>query len=94
MDFLQTRFAKNPDVIARAVENETVLLHLDSGVYYKLNEVGRAVWDLLDGERDVAALVAAIMKDYDVSAETLTADLQQLFTELEREGLVRTEADR
>lgn len=50
---------KNGDVVARALADGGggVLLHLESGAYHGVNQVGLIVWELIDGERTVAQLV-------------------------------------
>ena len=35
-----------------------------------LNEVGKFIWQLLENETDEAAIVSAILKEYDVDRET------------------------
>lgn len=37
-----------------------VLLHLESGEYHGINEVGCLIWELLDGERTVEAVAVAL----------------------------------
>lgn len=37
-----------------------VLLHLESGQYHGINEVGCLIWELLDGERTVDDVVVAL----------------------------------
>ena len=54
--------AKNENVaFRRLAEGEGgVLLHLGSGEYHGINEVGCLIWELLDGERTVGGLVVAL----------------------------------
>jgi len=53
------KYQRNPDIVARALaENEGgVLLHLETGAYFGINEVGFAIWELIDGERSMSDLV-------------------------------------
>jgi hypothetical protein len=37
----------NDDVVFRELEGEAVLLNLETGVYFGLNEVGTRIWSLL-----------------------------------------------
>jgi hypothetical protein len=74
--------------MVQEVEGRTVLLDIDSGEYFALNGVGRSVWDLCDGTRTVAEVVAAICGEYDVSAETASDDTGALIESLAEAGLV------
>jgi hypothetical protein len=53
-------FRRNPSVVARALRDELVVLHLKSGQYYGLNGVGALLWDMIDGTRTTASLVDAL----------------------------------
>jgi hypothetical protein len=60
-----TTLAKNENVaFRRLAEGEGgVLLHLESGEYHGINEVGCLIWELVDGERTVDGLVVALGED-------------------------------
>ncbi|MGH3020173.1 MAG: PqqD family protein, partial [Gaiellaceae bacterium] len=52
---------KNPQVVYRTLAGEGgVLLHLESGAYHGLNEVGTFIWGLLDEEKTFDQLVAEL----------------------------------
>jgi len=38
------------------VEGDSVLLDIDSGEYFSLNEVGGRVWELCDGPRSIDSI--------------------------------------
>jgi hypothetical protein len=84
--------AINPSVIYRELAGEVVLLNLQSGVYYGLDPVGARVWQLLTQSRGVDDVCATLIDEYDVSAETLRADVQRLIGELSEKGLVIVES--
>lgn len=54
--------ARNPQVVARELPppDGAVLLHLETGAYHGLNPVGFLIWDALDEERPVGAVVDAV----------------------------------
>lgn len=91
MTFSGKRYTRNPDVIARTVGSDSVLLNLKSGVYYKLNEVGRDVWERIDGSVDASGILNMMLAEYDVERGTLERDLAELLGDLEREGLIVAE---
>jgi hypothetical protein len=57
-----SRLGQNENVaFRRLAEGEGgVLLHVESGEYHGINEVGCLIWELLDGERTVDGLVVAL----------------------------------
>ncbi len=83
-------FGRRDRVIAQQVEEQTVLLDIESGQYFALNEVGKSVWDLCDGTRTVAQVADAICSGYDVVEEVALTDASALLEALAGVGLVST----
>ena len=77
-----------PDQVSCDLAGETALLHLKSGVYFGLNDVGTLVWNLVQEPRSFAALRDAILKEYDVAPDRCEHDLLALIEELSTAGLV------
>lgn len=63
------------DQIHSTVEDEAVLLELNSGVYYGVNYVGRFVWEHVQEPRTVGSLISLVAREYGVSAEECRADV-------------------
>jgi hypothetical protein len=74
----------------QVVADEAILIHLQTGSYYSLNDVGTRFWGLLDGERSIADCAAAIAAEYDAPAEVVLGDLLELAEDLRKEGLATT----
>jgi hypothetical protein len=69
--------------------HETVILHLESGVYFGLDKVGTRVWNLLAEPRTVSELRDAIVARFEVEPGPCEADLLRLLAQLLEKGLVR-----
>jgi hypothetical protein len=78
----------HPSVITRELSGETVLLNLESGVYYGLDTVGTRVWQLLTQGRTIAGVCDTMIEEYDVAAQVLHADVMRLVGELHDRGIV------
>jgi hypothetical protein len=85
----------NPDVIARALPDGTVLFDPKSEVYFGLNETGTAVWEALrSGVSSEEQLVAAIRARWpDAAPVVVTAHVRELLADLSVEGLVLDAAE-
>ncbi|MEE9391659.1 MAG: PqqD family protein [Planctomycetota bacterium] len=70
------------------LSDDTVVLHLKSGVYFKLNEVGARIWELLVSPRGFLDLQEIIVSEFEVSAEQCEGDLIKILGELAKHGLV------
>ena len=67
-----------------------VLLKLDSGEMYTVNDTTLDFLRRIDGKRTIASIVEELTASIDVDAETLTADLIEITGELRKEALVVT----
>ncbi len=75
-------------VVAQQAQGEQVLLALDTGQYYTLNDVGSTVWGLCDGATTLASVVEAVCAEFDAPPEVVEADVIELVGELVGEGLL------
>ncbi|MBI1801785.1 MAG: PqqD family protein [Chloroflexi bacterium] len=85
-----TQLRRSPDASYQDIAGEAILIHLKTGVYYSLNEIGTFFWNQLDGERTIAGY-AQLIAGESVDAppiETITADLIELAEKLAKENLV------
>jgi hypothetical protein len=82
------QFQVHPSVICRELSGETVLLHLESGVYYGLDAVGTRVWQLIMQGRTIATVCDTMIEEYAVAPDVLRADVTRLVGELRDRGIV------
>jgi len=87
MAALTDRIEVRPDVVFRALGTEAIVLNLESGVYFGLNDVGARIWTLLQ-DRDLAAVIEVLVEEYDASVTDIEADVLTLVDELVHKGLV------
>jgi hypothetical protein len=81
-------FTIAPQVMARQVGSETVILDLASGLYFGLDEVGTRVWELIGAGRSVDTICETLQDEYDVAGETLRKDVLALVDDLRSRGLL------
>ena len=67
---------------------EAAILGLKNSVYYGLNAVGARIWELLREPRSLQEVQAAIVSEYDVSADQAESDLVQFLRGMLAEGLI------
>jgi len=74
--------------ISSELADEAVILNLDSGIYYGLNEVGARVWELIQQPRSFSELHETLLEEYDVPAETCRQDLAKILLDLKSASLI------
>lgn len=80
--------AHAPGIIGRLMDGEAVLVDPARGKVRVLNAVGAAIWELVDGRRDVAALAQAVAAEYDVSLAQAQADVAAFCEDLVGRGVL------
>ena len=85
--------SRRDGVVFRKASEELVLLDVESGQYYSVNEVGARAWDLCDGSRSVAEIIEIMCREYDAPEGTIRTDVTLLLQDLVSEDvLVKTTA--
>lgn len=74
--------------VSSLVGDETVILHLDDGMYYGLDPVGTSIWDLLQQPRRVREIRDRILDEYEVHPDRCERELIALLQELAERRLV------
>ena len=67
MDFYEseTKFKLNEMITWRDVDDELIVLELESGNYFSMNDVGRFIWLKVIEEKDFGTIVDLITSEYD-----------------------------
>jgi hypothetical protein len=71
-----------PDLTARAVDGEAVLLDRANGRVHQFNRTASFVWSRLDGQTSFQDVAAAVAEAFDVDAETASRDVEALVEQL------------
>ena len=78
--------------ILRQVAGETVVIpsgdDLDLNMMITLNDTGKFLWELLEQGADRAALVTALLAEYDVDERTAAAGVDGFVRKLEAHGFL------
>ncbi len=89
MPGIEPLIALNDAVVSAELDDELVLLNVETGVYYGLNELGARVWSLLGSGHGEAEIVDRLAGEFDVERATLEADVRAFLADLAAAGLIR-----
>ena len=78
-----------PDsVLSTELGNEGVLLNLETGEYFGLDEVGLDMWKTLGASGTAEAARAVLLEQYEVDEDVLARDLEAFIATLAERKLV------
>ena len=85
---LDTQLTIPPHVLSRLVGEETVLLNLESGIYFGLDGVGKFIWDSVSDGKSLAETVGSIVAEYKIGEDQATTDVVDFTATLVERGLL------
>jgi hypothetical protein len=80
------------DLISAPIDDEVVILSVESGAYFGLDEIGSEIWRQLETPTRVSVLCDALATKYDADRLTIERDVLALLESLVTEGLVSVNA--
>ncbi|MFH1213219.1 MAG: PqqD family protein [Candidatus Neomarinimicrobiota bacterium] len=81
-------YKRTEQVEWRKFENESLLLNVQTGTYFRINEVGSFIWENLDGKKTAENLINSIVRRFDVSEATARQDYQKFTEQLLQDKLI------
>jgi hypothetical protein len=88
MSLQQTFRINTPAVVSEAFEDEIVIIHLESGAYYSLDQSGAAIWHWLQQGMSLAEIGARLGVTYRVGPEEIAHIIPHFINELTQEQLI------
>ena len=80
---------QNPTVLSRPTFDDNILLvNGDTGTSLALNRCGKLIWNLIDGKRTEAEIIAQVRKNFLNVPDTVTDDVSSLISTLSEEGYI------
>lgn len=71
-----------------AIDDEVVVMSLENGDFFSLTGSAKAIWLLIDGTRDRAALLTEPAAQHDCPEAEIAADVDAFLDQLNQAGLL------
>jgi hypothetical protein len=74
-------YAPSQDLVARKIERELIIIPITSGIadaeseIFTVNETGQAVWEKLDGKRNLGEVVKILVSKFEASPAEIEKDV-------------------
>jgi len=88
---IESKFKVPDHVIMKVIGDDAVILDLDAGKYYGLNEVGAEIWKLIQADSTLGIIQATLASEFDVDEQTLKRDAAVLLKNLLEAKLITEE---
>ena len=87
----RSKILPDPNVLAKRVGDETVLVHLETNRVFELNRTASFLWDALAAGPTRAELEEQLAQEFDVARGELAREIDDLLGQFASERLTRTE---
>lgn len=81
-------FVAKQSVVSATLDDEMILLDLESGIYFGLNDVGARIWSLLASGSSETTIFETLCSEYDADANELRADVSEFLGLLQENNLI------
>jgi hypothetical protein len=75
--------------LVRVLDRESVLLNLETEVYFGLDETGTRMWQLVTTSPNISSAYQELLAEFDVEPELLRTNLAELLGRLVENGLLQ-----
>lgn len=79
-------------IVSRDLGGETVVLNLETGMYFDLDGVATDVWQAIQASASLQAVYDRLLASYEVDPTVLSDDLLRLVNQMVNKGLLRRDA--
>lgn len=78
----------DPNQIAATVDREIVILSVERGSYYGLDDIGSEIWEKLANPTRIGAICDALAEKYEADRPAIERDVLALLEQMATEGLI------
>ena len=82
---------RREDIDVTEFNNEKVMMDIENGKYYALNEVGALIWDLIEEKIIVSNIINKLLEEYDIDNTRCTKEVLDYLINLDKEKLILVE---
>lgn len=87
-----TKVVRSPEQVSGDLDGKVVLLSIENGEYYNMNEVGSRIWSLLEKPTTVAGLIDTLVTEFEVTREQCEREALAFLEQLRTDKLLRIDA--
>lgn len=85
---LNTIINKNLEIDDTDLDGEKVMMNLDKGEYFMMNEVGSRIWEIISEPINVRRIIDTLRSEYEVDEETCKDTVLEFLGRLNNADLI------
>lgn len=85
---LETVINKNLEIDDTDLDGEKVMMNLERGEYFMMNEVGSRIWEIISEPINVKEIISTLRNEYEVDEETCKDTVIEFLGRLDNADLI------
>jgi hypothetical protein len=85
---LNSKIQRNPKMVTSNLDGEIVMMSVENGEYYGLDETGTRIWELLEKTITVDELINSLINEFEIDRETCKHDTMEFLEDMISKNLI------
>lgn len=91
---LDSTVVRSTEIMAQEVDDELVMMHLETSQYLGLNPVGRRIWELTESPTSIGEICQQLASEYEVEMDVCQREVLAFLSDLRDSQVVALVATR
>ncbi len=83
-----TMYIRNNETISGRLHDELVMMDIEKGKYFSLNQVATVIWDMLEQPLTLEEICNNLTSEYDVDPAQCKKEVETHLNEMQKLGLI------
>ena len=81
------------NIVASEIDDEVVMMSIETGAYYGIDEIGSRIWKLIETPCRVSDLIDKLMNEFEVDYETCQKDVLLFLQDLQEKKTIQVQSE-
>lgn len=86
---LENAIERNSEIDATDLDGEVVMMNMEKGQYFMMNEVGSRIWEIIEEPIKVCELIEALLSEFEVEREECENTVMEFLDDLNHGNLIK-----
>lgn len=88
---LESKIIIPETLLLQKIDEETILLDINTQEYFSLNELGGIIWELLSKKNNLNEIKSELLSSFDIEEKQIENDILNFINALIEKGLIEIE---
>lgn len=86
---LNNIISRNPEIDATDLDGEVVMMNMEKGQYFMMNEVGSRIWEIIEEPMKISELIDSLLGEFEVERDECENTVMEFLNDLSYGDLIK-----